>query len=82
MLVCQWISITNNENGKVAYGKTRDSCPGCDEDDLGSFSEIRTRLHLTDTILDLTSSLFKKLGNLDNGELDITWHFEEQGWQP
>ncbi|KAJ7781756.1 RlpA-like double-psi beta-barrel-protein domain-containing protein-containing protein [Mycena maculata] len=30
----QWIQITNEANGKVAYGKTRDSCEACDESSL------------------------------------------------
>ncbi|KAJ7195462.1 RlpA-like double-psi beta-barrel-protein domain-containing protein-containing protein [Mycena pura] len=30
----QWIQITNTANGKVAYGKTRDSCPSCDTSSL------------------------------------------------
>ena len=31
----QWIQIKNTKNGKVAYGKMRDSCPGCGYNDLG-----------------------------------------------
>ncbi|KAF7299603.1 hypothetical protein HMN09_00965700 [Mycena chlorophos] len=30
----QWIQITNTANGKVAYGKTRDSCVSCDTSSL------------------------------------------------
>ncbi|KAL0961380.1 hypothetical protein HGRIS_006334 [Hohenbuehelia grisea] len=30
----QWVRIVNTKNGKVAYGKTRDSCPGCGSEDL------------------------------------------------
>ncbi|KAJ7069660.1 RlpA-like double-psi beta-barrel-protein domain-containing protein-containing protein [Mycena amicta] len=30
----QWIQITNEANGKVAYGKTRDSCVSCDTSSL------------------------------------------------
>ncbi|KAJ7486053.1 RlpA-like double-psi beta-barrel-protein domain-containing protein-containing protein [Mycena galericulata] len=30
----QWIQITNTADGKVAYGKTRDSCQSCDESSL------------------------------------------------
>lgn len=30
----QWIQIKNTKNGKVAYGKMRDSCPGCGYNDL------------------------------------------------
>ncbi|KAJ7134797.1 RlpA-like double-psi beta-barrel-protein domain-containing protein-containing protein [Mycena epipterygia] len=30
----QWIAITNTANGKVAYGKTRDSCQSCDTSSL------------------------------------------------
>lgn len=27
--------ITNTANGKSAYGKVRDECPGCDSYDIG-----------------------------------------------
>ncbi|KAF7365023.1 hypothetical protein MVEN_00373400 [Mycena venus] len=30
----QWIAITNTKNGKMAYGKTRDSCESCDTSSL------------------------------------------------
>ena len=30
----QWVKIKDNKTGKVAYGKTRDSCPGCKSGDL------------------------------------------------
>ncbi|TFK69537.1 hypothetical protein BDN72DRAFT_840261 [Pluteus cervinus] len=30
----QWIEITDIGNGKKVYGLTRDSCPGCGDDDL------------------------------------------------
>ncbi|EIN12950.1 hypothetical protein PUNSTDRAFT_97936 [Punctularia strigosozonata HHB-11173 SS5] len=59
----QWIKITNTDNGNVAYGKTRDSCPGCDS-----------------TSLDLSPSLFKQLGDLDDGVLPIKWHFMSKEW--
>ncbi|KAJ7677466.1 hypothetical protein B0H17DRAFT_1207021 [Mycena rosella] len=29
-----WIAITNTANGKLAYGKTRDSCVSCDTSSL------------------------------------------------
>ncbi|KAJ6508510.1 RlpA-like double-psi beta-barrel-protein domain-containing protein-containing protein [Mycena sanguinolenta] len=41
-----WIEITNTANGKVAYGKTRDSCVSCGSSDLDMspslFKEIST----------------------------------------
>jgi len=30
----QWIEITNTDNGQVAYGQVRDSCPSCAEGSL------------------------------------------------
>jgi len=30
----QMVEIVNNKNGKKAWGKTVDSCPGCGDDDL------------------------------------------------
>ncbi|KAJ6525280.1 RlpA-like double-psi beta-barrel-protein domain-containing protein-containing protein [Mycena vulgaris] len=30
----QWVAITNTANGKLAYGKTRDSCESCDTSSL------------------------------------------------
>ncbi|KAJ7147138.1 RlpA-like double-psi beta-barrel-protein domain-containing protein-containing protein [Mycena crocata] len=42
----QWIQITNKANGKVAYGKTRDSCESCDTSSLdmspGLFQKLST----------------------------------------
>ncbi|TCD63246.1 hypothetical protein EIP91_005802 [Steccherinum ochraceum] len=32
--------------------------------------------------LDLSPSLFQKLGNLDTGVLHISWHYEAKGWSP
>ncbi|KAF4577390.1 hypothetical protein EYR40_009251 [Pleurotus pulmonarius] len=61
----QWIEIINTKNGKRAYGKTRDSCPGCGTEDL-----------------DMSPSLFKQLGSLDEGVLSIKWHFMNKAWSP
>ncbi|KAF9561092.1 hypothetical protein CPC08DRAFT_707664 [Agrocybe pediades] len=30
----QWVEIVNTANGKKVYGQTRDSCPGCSDNDL------------------------------------------------
>jgi len=30
----QWVYITNDANGRTAYGKTRDSCQSCGESDI------------------------------------------------
>ncbi|KAF8895150.1 hypothetical protein BD779DRAFT_1434041 [Infundibulicybe gibba] len=63
----EWIEITNTENGKVAYGLTRDSCPGCGWNDLA---------------VDLSPSLFEQLGTLETGRLKISWHFMNKEWSP
>ncbi|KAJ8523176.1 hypothetical protein ONZ45_g334 [Pleurotus djamor] len=61
----QWIEIINTANGKKAYGRTRDSCPGCGTEDL-----------------DMSPSLFQKLGPLSQGVLNIKWHFMNPSWSP
>ncbi|TFK39040.1 expansin family protein [Crucibulum laeve] len=61
----QYVEIVNTKNGKKAYGKTRDSCPSCSDNDL-----------------DLSPSLFQKLGTLDQGVLSISWHFMNKGFKP
>ncbi|EIN12799.1 hypothetical protein PUNSTDRAFT_97678 [Punctularia strigosozonata HHB-11173 SS5] len=45
----QWIHITNTANGKTAYGKTRDSCPGCGENDLDMSPSLFEQLGSLDT---------------------------------
>ncbi|KIK57147.1 hypothetical protein GYMLUDRAFT_173050 [Collybiopsis luxurians FD-317 M1] len=36
----QWIHITDVSTGKVAYGRTADSCPGCGSGDLDMSPEV------------------------------------------
>lgn len=33
--VSQWVQITNPANGKSQYGRVRDECEGCEQNDLG-----------------------------------------------
>ncbi|KAI0756403.1 RlpA-like double-psi beta-barrel-protein domain-containing protein-containing protein [Daedaleopsis nitida] len=62
----QFVQITNKKNGKKAFGLVRDSCPGCSDGDL-----------------DMSPSLFQALGaSLDQGVMDIVWHFEPKGFRP
>jgi len=32
--------------------------------------------------LDMSPSLFQQLGNLDQGVITVSWHFQAKGWQP
>ena len=88
--VTQWIQIKNTKNGKVAYGKMRDSCPGCGYNDLGmsllaptGFSFMfRLRLIFSFCTIDMSPAVFEQLGTLDQGVLSISWHFEAKGWSP
>ncbi|KAH8093159.1 RlpA-like double-psi beta-barrel-protein domain-containing protein-containing protein [Cristinia sonorae] len=32
--------------------------------------------------IDLSPSLFQKLGSLDTGVLKVSWHFQAKGWKP
>ncbi|KAI0081549.1 hypothetical protein K474DRAFT_1656335 [Panus rudis PR-1116 ss-1] len=55
----QWLKITNKANGKTAYGRVRDACPGCGANDI-----------------DMSPSLFQKLGSLDTGVLNVQWEYQ------
>ncbi|EJF67321.1 hypothetical protein DICSQDRAFT_76945 [Dichomitus squalens LYAD-421 SS1] len=62
----QFMQIKNNKNGKTAFGLVRDECPGCGAGDI-----------------DMSPSLFRALGaSLDEGVLDVSWHFEKKGFKP
>ncbi|RDB24397.1 hypothetical protein Hypma_008373 [Hypsizygus marmoreus] len=39
----QWVEIVDTKNGKKAYGKTRDSCPGCGSEDLDLSPSLFTK---------------------------------------
>ncbi|KAJ6621843.1 RlpA-like double-psi beta-barrel-protein domain-containing protein-containing protein [Mycena sp. CBHHK59/15] len=45
----QWIQITNTANGKVAYGKTRDSCESCDTSSLDMSPSLFQKLSTLNT---------------------------------
>ncbi|EJC97860.1 uncharacterized protein FOMMEDRAFT_171272 [Fomitiporia mediterranea MF3/22] len=45
----QWIAITNSANGKTAYALTRDSCPGCGENDLDLSPAVFSQIADLDT---------------------------------
>ncbi|KAI0755277.1 RlpA-like double-psi beta-barrel-protein domain-containing protein-containing protein [Daedaleopsis nitida] len=45
----QWMQITNTANGKKAYGKVRDECPGCGSSDLDMSPSLFQELGSLDT---------------------------------
>jgi len=45
----QWILITNTENGKIAYGRVRDECPGCGSGDLDMSPSLFEQIGALDT---------------------------------
>ncbi|KAK9893331.1 hypothetical protein P389DRAFT_19677 [Cystobasidium minutum MCA 4210] len=53
------LTITNTATGATAQAVVADACPGC----------------ATYHSLDLSTGLFQALGNLDQGILPISWHF-------
>ncbi|PCH42884.1 hypothetical protein WOLCODRAFT_138096 [Wolfiporia cocos MD-104 SS10] len=62
----QWLQITNTANGNVKYGQMRDRCESCGQNDI-----------------DLSPSLFEALGaDLNQGVLQVEWHFMDKGWSP
>jgi hypothetical protein len=75
------MQITNTANGKTVYAKTRDSCPGCGDNDLGS-SKYLFRLLSVDPSLDMSPAVFKKLASLDTGVIHVSWHFMAKGFSP
>jgi rare lipoprotein A (peptidoglycan hydrolase) len=54
------VRIQNKSNGKTVETRIVDKCPG-DQCAWGSF--------------DLSPATFKKLGDLDTGILNISWHY-------
>ncbi|KAH9933233.1 RlpA-like double-psi beta-barrel-protein domain-containing protein-containing protein [Epithele typhae] len=62
----QYIQITNTKNGKVAYGKVRDECPGCGKYDLDMSPSLFKALG----------------ASLDVGVLSLSWHFENKAFKP
>ena len=80
--------ITNTANGKSAYGKVRDECPGCGSYDIGEHprapSAFVSALLLTPSLAcaDMSPSLFKELGSLDTGVLKVSWHYENKDFEP
>ncbi|KAI0712542.1 RlpA-like double-psi beta-barrel-protein domain-containing protein-containing protein [Earliella scabrosa] len=45
----QWMEIKNTANGKVAYGKVRDACPGCGSYDIDMSPSLFKQLGSLDT---------------------------------
>ncbi|RPD62758.1 hypothetical protein L226DRAFT_323248 [Lentinus tigrinus ALCF2SS1-7] len=45
----QWMHITNTANGKSAYGKVRDECPGCGAYDIDMSPSLFQELGSLDT---------------------------------
>ncbi|KZV89475.1 hypothetical protein EXIGLDRAFT_650194, partial [Exidia glandulosa HHB12029] len=64
----QWLKIYNPKTKKSAYGRVRDTCPGC-----ASHSKYS---------IDLSPSLFSKIGNKNSGIIDVTWHWMPKGFNP
>ena len=77
----QWMQITNTANGKTVYAKTRDSCPGCGDNDLGLFEYLFQLLSINHG-LDMSPAVFKQMASLDTGVIHVSWHFMAKGWSP
>lgn len=90
----QWMQITNTANGKTAYGKVRDECPGCGQYDIGAYKllaralrrlsavPVYTLLIRARTCTDMSPSLFQELGSLSTGVLKVSWHYENKAFVP
>ncbi|KAI0824593.1 RlpA-like double-psi beta-barrel-protein domain-containing protein-containing protein [Trametes gibbosa] len=62
----QFMQITNNKNGKKAFGLVRDQCLGCGAGDIDMSPSLFQALG----------------ASLDEGVISVSWHFEKKGFRP